>query len=66
MFKIPTQIYSLVEEYKKSPLVLQPAKLKYIGKELESYLLIELNYADPANSYNAIQEYTTNFVKKIK
>lgn len=66
MFKIPTQIYSLVEEYKKSSLVLKPAKLKYISKELESYLLVDMNYADPANSYNAIQEYTTNFIKKIK
>ena len=66
MFKIPIQIYTLVDEYKKCPQVLKPVKIQMISKELESYLLLELNYADVANSYNAIQEYKTNFINKIK
>lgn len=63
---LPTYIHKMVDDYKITPREAKQIKLNKLSKELESYLLLELNYADIANSYNAIQEYKNNFINKIK
>lgn len=64
MFSIPNFTRSQVKDYKKSK---TSNKLIQIESELTDYLLsICFNQADPAGSYNAIQNYTKNFVKSIK